>query len=731
MLAAAALAGSFAVRATSWAVMTDELQIAKLATSIAERLSPVPYIHGRYYGALSQLYPLVIAPFYGALSPPAAETAAHALNAALLASAAWPAYLLARAVTASSAASYVAAALTVFTPWLVLASTLLTENAAYPAFVWAVFLCHRALVKSSAARDLGALAGLCLAFFARTQLFVLAVALPVAVLLHDVGFALAERRGRSRRNAMRVGLRHAVVGHRVLAVAYSIATVGAAALALRGSLGHLVGNYAVPFSGSLLPTGIWHSAAAHFDRIVVAAGVLPFLLAAAWTLLALLRPERKEGHAFALLLILVVPLLTFEVASFDLRFTPHQFVQDRYLFYLVPLFAVGAAAALAQRTHRGVLALLAVDVGGFFAWLVGFASYDDRTLIFWASPGSAFHPAISTAADWVRLSSPTFLYVAVLVLALALAAALWRAPTFALGAVGAAVAGFGAFEAGYVLVRYADPAMTRPSLSERREWIDAAVPEGRSVALVPSPKVSQVFWWEAEFWNRDVDRVLRVGSGPTYTPFPADEVSVDFTGGTLRGSQPSDYLVVSPTESRFHVQGKTVARGARLWLVRVVRPYRLDWAARGLTADGWTRPGRTAAFRFYARGRPGARMLVLTLSASRFAPRPLGFTLRTRGDFVQGGVDPGGARPPVRLQMCVPPRGFAEASLTTEGRARIPDGRVVALHVDRVQVRSGRTRCWGPRSRAGRSGRVASPLPCRCARPPRRTARARSPGASP
>ena len=103
VLAAGLLAVEYASQATEWAVMTDELQTSKLATSIAETLSPVPQIHGAYYGALNQLYPLVLAPLYGSLSAPTAFDAAHVLNAFLFASAAWPAYLLGRAVTGSRA----------------------------------------------------------------------------------------------------------------------------------------------------------------------------------------------------------------------------------------------------------------------------------------------------------------------------------------------------------------------------------------------------------------------------------------------------------------------------------------------------------------------------------------------------------------------------------------------------------------------------------------------------
>jgi predicted membrane-bound spermidine synthase len=134
ILAAATFAEYYSARVIAWAVMTDELQTTKLATSIAETGSLVPRIHGSYYGALSQLYPLLTAPFYGLMRPPPAATAAHALNPFLLASAAWPAYLFARSVTASRAAGCAVAMLTAFTPWLVLSTTLLRKTPSLRGF---------------------------------------------------------------------------------------------------------------------------------------------------------------------------------------------------------------------------------------------------------------------------------------------------------------------------------------------------------------------------------------------------------------------------------------------------------------------------------------------------------------------------------------------------------------------------------------------------------------------
>jgi hypothetical protein len=661
VLVAAGIAGYYALRATSWAVMTDELQVVRLAESIASRHSPVPHIHGAYYGALAQLYPLLLAPAFGLLSAPAAETAAHALNALLLPSAAWPAYLLARNVTGSRAAGLAAAALTAFTPWLVLTSTLLTENAAYPAFVWAIYLSHRALSAPSRGNDVLALAGLGLAFLARTQLVVLAAVLPLALILH-------------------AGPRGAVRRHPLLAGAYAAGLVVAVLLFSVGSLGAVVGNYAVPFSGDLLPPGLAAATAEHLVHVVVGAGVVPFVLATAWVPLALARRRRGSARAFASLYAVCVPLLSVEVASFDLRFTPHAFDQDRYLFYLVPLFAVGAAAALTSRESFRRLLPLALGTTAVMAWLLlQFGDYDDRAVIFWAAPAAAVHTVFPN--DGVLLAAAAMLVGVALAL-------FWRAPRAALASVAVLVSAAGAAQALYVFERYADPAMTRPpELALARDWIDRRVPPSASVALVPSPRDTATYWWETELWNKRVDSVLRVDGGPTFSPFPAEDVRVDLRDGVLAGAQQSDFLVLSGSEKRFHVAAARRVGGTRvLQLVRVQRPYRLDWATRGFTPDGWTIAGRPSTLRLYGAGVRGQRRVVVVLAASSRAALPLDFTLRGGGLERAGWVDPGGARPPVRMSFCIPPGSFVDVTLTTHASVRIPDGRLVGLHLDRVST---------------------------------------------
>jgi hypothetical protein len=684
VLAGAALAGAYAVRTTTWAVMTDELQVVRLAVSIAETLSPVPTIHGVYYAAHSQLYPLLLAPFYGLLPAPAAGTAAHGLNGLLLASAAVPAYLLARSVAASRGAGYAAAALTVFTPWLALSATLLTENAAYPAFALAVLLCHRALAVPGPRRDALALAGLVLAYLARTQMLVLVAALPVALVLHELGYAA--RTGGSPRAA----LRRSVSEHRVLVAAYGAGAALAAALAILGVVGGVVGNYTVPFRGELLPAGLWGSAAAHLDQIAVGMGLVPLALAASWACATAIRPERKEAHAFAALLVVLVPALTLQVTSFDLRFTPGQFIQERYLMYLVPLLAVGAAAWLAQRTAlRLRLATLAAAAAALVG-LLALASFDEEILIYWASPAATVYPELAGAASSLGLSGSRLLQLAAVGLCLVVGLLARRAPRVGLVVTAVVLSALGLAQAAYVFERYVEPEPERAARVAPRDWIDRAVAESASVALVPGGPEGPTAWWEAELWNRRVDRVLRLGRGPTFTPFPAKRVSVDLVRGVLAGPRSSDYLVVARRETRFALAAERVEQANGLVLFRTPGPYRLQWATKGLLADGWTRPRTLTLLRLYAHGETSEqRTVTVTLAASRFAPEPVGFVLRAGSQVVAGEVHPGGARPPVDVTLCVPAGGSADVWLTTSGRTRLPDGRVVAVHVERLWVAKG------------------------------------------
>jgi hypothetical protein len=208
------------------------------------------------------------------------------------------------------------------------------------------------------------------------------------------------------------------------------------------------------------------------------------------------------------------------------------------------------------------------------------------------------------------------------------------------------------------------------------------------VALVPGGVAGPSPWWEAELWNRAVDRELRVEGGPTYTPFPALETAVDEMSGALAGEQPSEYLVLADGETRFGLaEARTVALQPPLRLVRAARPYRLGWATAGLTRDGWILPGRPVTVRVFGGSREERRAVRVTLASSRFAPRRFDFEISVFGGASERwSVDPGGARPPVEVTACVPARGHVDIRLLSRGRTRLPDGRTVSLHLERLTV---------------------------------------------
>jgi hypothetical protein len=696
VLAAAALAASYAGQATNWAVMTDELQTARLATSIANTLSPVPRIHGEYYHALSQLYPLLAAPFFGLLTAPQAIDALHVLNGLLFASAAWPASLLAYAVTRSRAAGYVAAALTAFVPWLVLSATLLTENAAYPAFVWCVFLAHRTLTAPSTRADLAALAGVVVAFCARTQLIVLALALPLALVAHEVVYALARARRGRLLAAARDGAARALSSHRLLVGAYGVAAIAAVALASAGRLEQVLGTYAGTVQGDLLPRGIWRAVAVHFDAAVVGVGIAPFLLAGAWGLVALVRPRSKAAHAYAALLAVIAPLVIVEASSFDVRFTPGAFTQDRYVAYLAPLLAVGTAAAFLDPDRRSLRAALVLVLAAAFSALAALASFGHAEVIFWAAPAAAFHGALAGIAAAIGLSGDWLVRSGALAVGALLALAVWRAPPLpALVATGLAVVAFGTAEVVYVFEHFAVPLTTRPRLiaTARRDWIDASLPDGATAALVPYPYLRPEYWWDAELWNKQVDRVLRIDGGTTYTPFPAASLSVDPSTGAIRGLAGRRFLVVAATETRIRpARATTVASALPLTLVRVGRAPRADWTVSGALPDGWSRPGRPVTLRVYAGGgKAGRREVELTVAAPPGRRRPFRFVVLS-GRANRAGVAFPGAPARVRISLCAPARGFAKATLASRDRRRIADGRTVGVRLAHVDVvRTGRS----------------------------------------
>jgi hypothetical protein len=659
LLVGTVLAVSFSGRIRDWSVMTDELLYAKLATSIADG-SLRPSVHGAPIAVYNQLYPLLLAPLFGSLSPPDAFRVAHLVNAFVMTSAVVPAYLLARQV-AGRWWSLAVAALSILVPWMIVTGFLMTEVVAYPAFLWAVLGLQLAIADPSPRRDLIAVGALVVAVFARTQFAALAAVLPVAILAHEVGYA----------RSLRGGLRAALDRHRLLAAVYGLGAVALGVAAVVGSLGRFLGVYAVTVEeGTLLPSGIWASAAKHLDAVAIGCGLLPFVVGGGWLLATAVRPRSRPEHAYATLALLTTIVLTLEVASFSVRFGDDA-VRDRYLFYVVPLLLTATAAALSTARARDV-AVGACAATAFFAATAAGLSFDTFTGVWIDSPASVLNDLLIEQSG--GLGTGAFVALLGLFVGIVVVLALLFVPRMPLAVtVVSALALFSVL----TLRSEIDRVVGSTGLSGRPlaeppgvvlDWVDSVVPADEEAALVSFPvstawDTTAIRWWDIEFWNRRVGRAYVGPDGNfAYTPFPHEELVADAETGEIGADAAVGYAVVAPRDPRFQLAGQTVAENVELEVRSLERPYRLLWSTRGLHTDGWTHPNRPAYVTVYG---PGLTRVSINLRAPDSAPAR--YVVSYGGERRAGTLPPGSVRTE-RVVACAP----AEVRITGTSQARLP-----------------------------------------------------------
>ncbi|MFL5955406.1 MAG: hypothetical protein ACJ76I_15000 [Gaiellaceae bacterium] len=627
-----------------WFVMTDELLYERLALSVVRLHTPIPHVHGVTIGNINQLYPLVLAPFFASGTVAHGLHAAHVANAFVMTVAAVPAYLLALRVTRNVWASSVAAMLTAVVPWVVLSSFLLTEVVAYPVFVLALLAFHVAVTEPSPRHDALAALALGLAITARTQFAVLVLVLAV----------VAAKRWRE---------------HRVLLGVY--ATCALIALVVVATGHSVLGTYAAAASGNLAPAALVPAFFSHLAAIALGLGLVPFVVGGAWLL-------RRDP--FARLALATVVLLTLEVASYDLRFTG-DFVNDRYLFYLAPLFAIAFGAALASwERPRWTIAVPVCVLA------VGFA----------VSPLPVFEKLnvdtpVAIVDGYLRrelgglAGARIFLVVAAVIAAALVVEArvlLGRGAAVALAVLAllltAAETGY-AFERLFRVDGTSGRALTADP-SGQLAWVDRARGRDADVTIVPSPVVSgdywssAAYWWDAEFWNVSVTRSAGIPGEFEWTPSTFPKLALTFDSLGRSSVSPPGGVVQAVGDTRFHLAGTVVTNNRGVFLVDPERPWRADWTTDGLYDDGWTKPGETAHIRVYAY--PGQnRAVTRSLTVSAFAPS--GVTSRAIS-VGPAQATAGSNEVTVEATVCVPPNGSAAVPVAATGTSTIyPDPKTI------------------------------------------------------
>ena len=674
-------------RVVDWFWMTDELLYERLAFSVVHTGSPLPSLHGQRVPVTNFLYPLILSTVVDHHLVPSFLMRAHTLNAILMTSAAVPAYLTARSILRSQLAAYTAAGLAVLVPWMIFASFLLTESAAYPGFLWAVYLVQRTVARPSHAADVLALGGLLLALLTRTQLVVLFVAAPLAVVLHERSVKVAASR------------------HRVLAATTGVAALAVIAVIASGHGATLLGNYRDTAGGTWLTTGMVRAVARHAADLSIGIGLLPAIVGAAW-----LSARAVKREALPLVCVLTIVIVLVEVTSFDVRFG-YGLTHDRYLFYLAPLLLIGFLGALedAHMPRWSLAAPLVIVVAGL-AWsnLPVFGKLNVET------PVATLDEYLVRTGHGVHGARLTLIACALLLLAvLALGRALLPR-TAVLVVFAAATALFLTGETAYAFKRLftVNGTAGRPITVTQGsifDWLDHLVGPDQEVTMIPYAQIpgdywaTAAFWWDLEFWNRSVTRAayLRNRFAEQQATFPKLHLTFDPATGRANVS-PTRYVAESDRETRFRIDGPSLTVQRDVRVIDATRPWRLDWITFGLDDDGFTVPGRRATIRLFpAPGQHGRLMRYVSVQLqSHGAPQGAELSSSTGSRRVDLAA---GSDTTAQVTVCVPPRGHAAISVVPNGaakvygdlgvRAGIDESRIRGVQIERISVADETSAC--------------------------------------
>ena len=544
------------------------------------------------------VYSALISPAYALFGHvPTAYKAARLINAVVMSLAAIPTYLLARRLMRSPLA-LLAAVLSLALPAMAYTTSMMTENAFYPAFMLVVLAMYLALERPTIVRQLLVFPAILVAFYTRAQGVVFLPALIAAVAILCLLDAWLEPDGSFwRRLGRRVGAYWVTwvvaLGGSILVVLYEHAR-GRPLSTLLGAYGGvtLLGYHVGPIARWFLY---------HVGELDFAVGVLPF---AAWLYVctALLRTERSRPlRVFTALSIPVVFVFTLAVAVYASNPIGDR-IEERNLFFVGIIYFLALLVWVDRALPRRPLA-----TGATLLTAVGLAA---------AVPyGSLINPNSVSGAfgllplmhleNWrISVGAPHLRWV---VLGGAILAALFllAVPRRYALAVPLAVLAYLALASHpvYLITQQASADSAHAGIGGRKDWIDRAVGGNANVSILFFA-TDAVPYWQNEFFNASVRAVYTIPG--RYDGLPQTQVGVDGKTG----------LVVNPLQNRrfesryllvnqeLYPHGRLIAqdRGTGMRLYRATGRYdRLDQIVNGIYPDTWS-GGELQYVRYGCRG---------------------------------------------------------------------------------------------------------------------------------
>jgi hypothetical protein len=434
---------------------------------------------------------------------------ARCLNGVLFSLSAVPAYAIAARILKPRVALG-AAAIAALLPSIVYTSTIMTENAFYPAFLTTVWLMLRALERPNSLRQFALVAMFAVAFFVRAQAVVLVPAYFAAAAA--LRWLTNDDSGRARWISLMREQKTALL---------AVAGGGCAAAFLSTARGHSVfGSYHVLLRmPPPLQTLQW--ALANLADLELYVGVIPLAVFGFMLVSACRSTLRDETRRVVIVGTSVsVAMLAATTALSASRWGLGR-VHERNLFYVVPLVMIVFLAwidsppRLPRRVLVGAAPIVALLPLSIPVHSVPKSGLDALALAVWKGlPGreaTLGMAAFATAAYVVLLVAPTRRTL----VAFSLAAMI---PVLSLGE----------------LVAIRSVYDHRPATATLG-WVDRAVGSESSVALIwpwaARPKLSTETYrlWFTEFYNRSVDKVASAG-GPLPDGLPVERVRVRADG---------------------------------------------------------------------------------------------------------------------------------------------------------------------------------------------------------
>ena len=513
------------------------------------------------------------------------------------------------------------------------------------------------------------------------QLIVLAPVLVLAMLLHELGYRV--RASADVNVTWKAVVRRLLHEHAVLSVLAIVGAVVGLPLLLGGVLASAAGFYGVTLTGVTINSATFDLARSYFSFIALGLGAIPAVLAIGFFTEALVLPRSRAIHAFASLAVVAVLAVVFQVAEVSVRLNGST-MQERYVFFIVPLLVVGMCASLLN-THKPARLILIGTVA--VALLVGTTHYASPTTAFWyqASPGMA------SFYDWIRplfgaangpmadpgASRQVLAGVSILLLGALIVLALARrvAAARVLATVGVIALVFCSVETVHALWRVIHGNASGTGFGGTLHdvgWVDRSVPGGASVqqlvTSVGSLDSARRLWEDDEFWNRTIKSAYTFESfGDPY--LPTAKLSMDERTGVLGGGAGSlspSYVVVATRGFPLQLVGTMVARSSdrALGLVRPAVPLRAAWTVSGVSPDGWLQLYRPLDIRVYGvnGGSASCAKVGLTLSLSPLDPVEVPVRLTTGNSVSTASLRPGGVST-VSARVCRSGTGVAKLDL--------------------------------------------------------------------